>query len=1067
VTTTNRSHRSCFTVLITLAALSALPSGSAAAQTGATSISASQTMPKLWSWRSIGPRMGGRSIAVHGSVSRPLEYYFGATGGGAWKTTDGGTTWQPVTDGFLTSSSVGAIGVCAANPDVVYIGTGEGQWRAQMNTGDGAYASRDAGKTWKHIGLRSSSGQTAITRMRVHPTDCNLVYAAVLGDPYGPNPERGVFRSADGGATWTRVLFRSNVAGVSDLVMDPADPRTLYATVWDAVRPPWGGVTGTTGGIFKSTDGGDHWTEITRNPGLPKGRVGKMAIAVSGADRNRLYAVIEADPDSAGVFRSNDAGATWTRMNGDNALAHRAEYYVRVYADPKLVDRIYVLNRNVYRSDDGGKTYRTISTPHGDNQDMWIDPGNSNRIVEANDGGANVTVNAGQTWTNRDYPTAQIYHLTTTNDFPYLVCGAHQDNSSKCVPSDGNGDFWYLGPAGEQGYIAMHPTKTTLGYGGSQRGGLVRYDRATGQKQDVDIWPDMSDGERPNQLKERFQWTFPIVMSPQDPAVIYAGSQHVWKTRNGGVDWTKISPDLTRADPKTLVGSDMPINDHSGTDYYATIFTIALTKLDSNVIWTGSDDGRIHVTRDGGKSWTNVTPRGLPDFAKASLITTSPHSAGKAYLAAEKYKLQDVKPYIFKTEDYGATWTPIVTGIGAEDFVRAVRPDPVRPGLLFAGAEHAPYVSFDDGAHWQKISLGLPDVQVSDVDVKDNDLVISTFGRGMYILDDISPLREISTAALGERLHVYTPANAVRTTAQQPLGVDYRQTVRPGVNVANVHYSLAQPAQRVTIEIVNSAGQVVRTYVGTPDAKPKALIRNSLGHVINGPRWGSATPDPVVPTGAGLHRVSWDLRYPPATDFPGLRLRDSNVDGPMVLPGVYTVRVVADGARAERAFTVNRDPRITDVAAADLAAQEEFALATHHRLNDATSAVARIRDIKAQIADRLAQTQDGAIAAAARELARQVSVIEEEVYEVRVSAESDIKHFGPKLTNKLANVYAVSTSTDTRPTSQSQVVFGELSTKLGVQLERLDQVSRTQLVRVNDLLRRANLKPIVPAGPIM
>jgi photosystem II stability/assembly factor-like uncharacterized protein len=1051
---------------LALAASLLLPPA-AGAQIAADVVPAGRTMPGLWTWRSIGPKMGGRSIAVHGSASRPLEYYFGATGGGAWKTTDGGTTWHPVTDGFLKSSSVGSIGVCAANPDVVYIGTGEGQWRAQMNTGDGAYASRDAGKTWKFVGLGSSTGQTAITRMRVHPTDCNLVYAAVLGDPYGPNPERGVFRSSDGGEHWTRVLFRSDRAGISDLVMDPSDPRTLYATVWDAVRPPWGGVTGSGSGIFKTTDGGDHWTEITRNPGLPKGRVGKIAIAVSGTDRNRLYSVIEADPDSAGVFRSNDGGATWARVNGDNALAHRAEYYVRIYADPKLVDRIYVLNRNVYRSDDGGKTYRMIATPHGDNQDMWIDPGNSNRIIESNDGGANVTVNGGQSWTNRDYTTAQIYHLTTTNDFPYLVCGAHQDNSSKCVPSDGNGEFWYLGPAGEQGYIAMDPTRPTLGYGGSQRGGLVRYDRATGQKQDVDIWPDMSDGERPNQLKERFQWTFPIVMSPQNPHVIYAGSQHLWRTRNGGIDWERISPDLTRADPKTLVGSDMPINDHSGTDYYATIFTVAPSALDSNVIWTGSDDGRIHVTRDGGKSWTNVTPRGLPDFAKASLITASPHSPGTAYLAAEKYKLQDIAPYIFKTADYGATWTKIVTGIEPGDFVRAVRPDPVRAGLLFAGAEHGPYVSFDDGGHWERISLGLPDVQVSDIDVKDNDLVISTFGRGIYILDDISPLRELSVSTLADRMHLYTPANTVRTTAGQSMGVDYRQTVVPGVNAVNVYYSLAQPAQRVTIEIVDGGGQVVRTYRGSPDAKPRPLIRNSLSHVINGPRWGSATPDPEVSVAAGLHRVTWDLRYPPATDFTGLRLRDTNVDGPMVLPGAYTVRLTADDVRAERPFLVKRDPRIADVAEADLAAQEEFALAAHRRLNDATSAVARIRDIKSQITDRLSQTQDASITAAARELAGQVSAIEGEVYEVRVAAESDIKHFGPKLTNKLANVYAVSIGADARPTRQVQTVFGELSTKLGVQLERLDQVTRTQLVKVNELLRQANLKPIVPNGPLM
>jgi photosystem II stability/assembly factor-like uncharacterized protein len=1051
-------------VIVPAAAMSLAPQPAPRPQGNA---SAAPGLFDPWQWRSIGPRLGGRSIASHGSVSRPMEYYFGATGGGLWKTTDGGVSWAPVTDGFLSSSSVGAIGVCAANPDVVYIGTGEGQWRAQMNTGDGAYASRDAGKTWKPIGLQSSSGQTAITRMRVHPTDCNTVYAAVLGDPYGPNPERGVFRSTDGGATWTRVLHRSDRAGVSDLVIDPSDPRTLYATVWDAVRPPWGGVTGTGSGIFKTTDGGDNWTELTRKPGLPKGRVGKIGIAVSGADRNRVYAVIEADPDSAGVFRSNDGGATWERTNGDNALAHRAEYYVRIIADPKLVDRIYVLGRNVYRSDDAGKTFRTISTPHGDDHDIWIDPTNSNRMIESNDGGANVTTNGGQSWTGRSYTTSQIYHVIATNDFPYLVCGAQQDNSSKCLPSDGDGGFWYLGPAGEQGYIAMHPTRTTLGYGGSQRGGLVRYDRATGQKQDIDIWPDMSDGERPNQLKERFQWTFPIVMSPQDPNVVYAASQHVWRTRNGGLSWDRISPDLTRADPKTLVGMDMPINDHSGTDYYATVFTIGLSKLDPNVIWSGSDDGRVYVTRNGGTNWTNVTPRDLPDFAKASLITTSPHAPGKAYLAAEKYKLQDIAPYIFKTEDYGRTWTRIVNGIAKGDFVRAVREDPVRPGLLFAGTEHAPYVSFDDGANWHRLALNLPDVQVADVDIKDNDVLIATFGRGIYVLDDISPLRELAGGALPARPYLFKPAPAIRTAASQAGGADYTRTVTPGANAINVYYSLAQPAQRVTIDVLDARGQVVRSYTGTPTSKPRPMIRNSLGHAINGPRWGSATPDPVVPVAAGLHRVAWDLRYPPATDFPGLRLRDTNVDGPQVLPGDYRVRLTVDGTRLERPVKVLRDPRLTDVTAAQLAAQFAFSKATHARLNDATSAVARIRDLKQQIADRLKQTSDAVIGATARDVDAKLSGVEREVYEVRVAAESDIKHFGPKLTNKLANVYAVASGADAPPTKQAQTVFGDLSTKLGVQLDRLSQIAKSDIVKLNDLLRKANLAPIGSPYPVM
>jgi hypothetical protein len=577
----------------------------------------------------------------------------------------------------------------------------------------------------------------------------------------------------------------------------------------------------------------------------------------------------------------------------------------------------------------------------------------------------------------------------------------------------------------------------------------------------------MSDGERPNQLKERFQWTFPIVMSPQDPNVVYTGSQHVWRTRNGGSSWESISPDLTRADPKTLVGMDMPINDHSGSDNYATIFTIALSKFDAGVIWTGSDDGRIHVTRDGAKTWQNVTPPDLPAFAKASLITTSPHAPGKAYLAAEKYKLQDIAPYVYKTEDYGRTWTKIVTGIPAGHYVRAVREDPVRPGLLFAGTEHAPYVSFDDGAHWQSLALNLPDVQVSDVDVKDNDVVISTFGRGMYILDDISPLRQLSTAVTAAPFHLFTTASVIRTAAGESNGIDYAQTVVPGANAVNVYYSLARPAQRVMVEILDPGGRVVRAYVGTPDAKPRSPIRNSLGHVINGPRWGSATPDPMVPTTPGLHRVVWDLRYPPATDFPGLRLRDSNVDGPRAMPGDYQLRVTVDGTVARQTFKLLRDPRLTDVSDADLTAQFEFSRATHRRLDDATSAVARIRDMKRQIDERLTRTQDRAIQSAARVAAARLSAVEGEIYEVRVAAESDIKHFGPKLTNKLANVYAVSKGVDAPPTAQAQAVFVELSKKLDVQLEQLERARRTELARLNELLQRAGLTPVGPLTTAM
>ncbi|MBI4540863.1 MAG: glycosyl hydrolase [Gemmatimonadetes bacterium] len=1021
----------------------------------------------VWQWRSIGPIVGGRSLAVAGSARRPLEYYFGATGGGVWKTTDGGTTWAPVSDGQFRTASVGSIGICEANPDVVYVGMGEGQFRSQFSAGDGVYGTRDGGKTWTHLGLESSTGQQVVPRLRVHPQDCDVVYAAVLGDPHGPNPERGVYRSRDGGRTWQKVLDRG--AGATDLVLDPSSPQVLYATLWDIVFPPWGGVTGSRSGVYKSTDGGDTWTEITRNPGLPRGKLGKMAVAVS-ADPRRAYLDIEAHPDSGGVFRSDDGGATWQLMNSHNGLFHRAEYYVRIYADPKDADRVYVLNRDFYASSDGGKTFTQIRAPHGDHHDLWIAPDDPQRMINGNDGGANVSFNGGLTWTDQDYPTAQMYNVITTNEFPYFVCGAQQDNSSKCVPSDGVGDFFYQGAGGEQGYIAVHPRVPTLGYGGSQRGGLTRHDRLTGQRQTVDVWPMLTDGDPPLKLRERFQWTFPIVMSPHDPEVVYAGSQHLWRTTNRGLSWERISSDLTRADPKTLVGAQEVINDHSGSDYYATIFTIAPSPHDPNEIWTGSDDGVIHVTRDGGGNWTNVTPPELPPYAKASLMFASPHRPGKVYLAAEKYKLQDIAPYIFKTEDYGKTWTKIVNGIPNGHWVRAVIEDPVRPGLLFAGTERGPYASFDDGSHWQPLSLNLPAVQVSDLEVRDNDLVISTFGRGFYVLDNISPLRELGPEVLARRLHVFKPMDAIRTAGTVTAGDGgrlYRRSRIPGANRVEIYYSLREPASRVTIEVLDVRGRTIRTFTGAADERPRVVMRNSVGDVINGPSWGLATPPPPVRTAAGLHRFPWDLRTLPARDFPGLRLREENVDGPVVPPGEYRVRVTADGQSQEHTFRIHKDPRLTEVTQADLEAQFDLAMRAQLRTNSATSTVVRIRAIKGQVGDRIQRAGgERRIAEAGEALKARLTDVEGAIYQFRIEAESDIKHYGPDITNKLSQVNAAVRSADARPPRQVYEIFEELSAALDAQLRQLDQVLANELPRFNQLLQGRNLPPVEQNAPV-
>ncbi|HYX31052.1 MAG TPA: hypothetical protein VE863_21125, partial [Pyrinomonadaceae bacterium] len=705
-------------------------------------------------WRNIGPNRGGRSIASTGVVKRPLEYYFGAVGGGLWKTTDGGTTWNPVTDGQLHSSSVGAVAVSESNPDVVYIGMGESCIRGNIMQGDGVYKSTDAGKTWTHVGLADSQ---AISRIRIHPNNPDVVYVAALGHPAGPNDERGVFRSKDGGKTWTKILFRDNQTGAIDLAMDRKNPNVLYAAMWEAYRVSWQMSSGGPGsGLFKSTDGGDTWAEITRNKGLPSGVIGRIGVAISGADSNRVYAIIE--NENGGVFSSDDAGATWTKVSEDRRLRQRAFYYTHIFADPKNRDTMYVLNTGFYKSADGGKTYRTIRPQHGDNHDLWIDPNDPQRMINSNDGGANVSVNGGTSWTAEDYPTAQLYHVATTKDFPYQVCGAQQDNSTICVASQNTRARdvgMYAVGGGESGYIAPSPTNPNVFYAGSQGALITRYDRSTGETRDIQPYPRFFSGEPSSALKERWQWTFPIVFNPLDPKTLYLSSQHLWKTTDDGQSWMQISPDLTRADPKTLGLSGGPITgDMNGPEVFATIFTIAPSRLERGTIWTGSDDGLVFITRDEGKNWKKITPPGAPDLARVSLIDASPHRAGAAYVAVKNYLQEDRQPYIFRTDDYGKTWTKIVNGIKPGDYVHAVREDTKRAGMLYAGTEHGIYVSFDNGDQWQSLSLNLPDTQVSDIVVQDHDIVIATHGRSFYVLDDIDVLRQLTPEVASATAHL-------------------------------------------------------------------------------------------------------------------------------------------------------------------------------------------------------------------------------------------------------------------------------------------------------------------------
>jgi photosystem II stability/assembly factor-like uncharacterized protein len=1045
-------------------------------------------------WREIGPFRGGRSVAAAGSTARPMEYYFGTTGGGVFKTTDAGMTWAPVTDRYF-GGTIGAIAVSESNPDIVYVGTGETPIRGNVSHGDGVFKSTDAGKTWTFAGL----GDTRqIGRVRIHPRNPDIVYVAALGHVYGPNKERGVFKTTNGGKTWRNVLFRSDSAGAVDLILDPGNPDVIYATIWHAYRMPWKLVSGgTQSGIFKSTDGGENWTEITRNPGLPRGLIGKVGITASPVKAGRLWAIVEAD--SGGVFRSDDAGATWTRMNSDRNLQQRAWYYMRIYADTKDPETVYALNVGFHRSTNGGRTFRPIPVPHGDNHDLWIAPNDAQRMINANDGGANVSFNAGRTWTEQDQATAQFYHVTTTTHFPYRVCGAQQDNSTLCGPSRASGGIdiadWYPVGGGESGYIAVRPDNPDIVYAGSYGGYLSRYDHRSGTQRNVNPWPDNPMGHDAADAKYRFQWTFPIVLSPHDPNTLYIGSSVIFKSTNEGQSFVPISPDLTRHDPRTLGPSGGPITkDQTSVEYYATVFTIAESPLTRGVIWAGSDDGLVHVTRNAGQSWKNVTPAGIPEWARMSIIEASHFSPGTAYVAANRYQMDDMRPYIYKTTDYGATWKLITNGIAANEFVRVVREDPEKAGLLYAGTERGVWVSFDDGASWQSLRRNLPIVPIHDLSVREGDLVAGTHGRSFWILDDLSALRQLTPAITAKDAHLFKPRKVYRAAFGGGGSTGAAGGHPTGQNPpagAQVYYWLKSPRQVVTMDFLDSKGAVIRSFTssqdptvaadsvradsvraaradslrragGKPDSTTQSQAREDPPQDEDGPR--RTPPPPRVPNKAGLNTFSWNLRYPDASTFQNMIFWAAGTQGPVAVPGTYSVRMTVGGRSETQAFTVVRDPRST-ASQAVLDDQFAFLIAVRDKVTQANDAVRRIRNVKAQLAERsaaLPAAQQAAFRTKADALSAQLSAVEAEIYQVKNQSGQDPLNYPIRLNNKIAALAGVAASADARPTDQTREVFRILSAQLDAQLSRLG-AALGALPAINADLKAAGQKQILPS----
>ena len=1005
-------------------------------------------------WTNVGPERGGRSVAVAGSDARPLEYYFGATGGGLWKTTDGGNTWRPVTDGKITTESIGSIGVCEADPDIVYIGGGETQLRGNIQPGDGLYKTTDGGETWTHTGLREAR---TFSRIRVHPTDCNTAYAGAFGHFGAENPERGVYKTTDGGQTWNKVLFRDAKTAAVDISIDRTNPNIVYAALWEAWRKPWGMSSGGPGsGLFKSTDGGATWTELTRNPGLPPAdqMIGKIGVSVSPVDPMRVWAIVEAD--SGGVFLSDDGGETWTRTNEERKLRQRAFYYTRIYADTEERDRVYVLNTGAYRSDDAGKTFdTTLDVPHGDNHDLWIAPTDNSRMINANDGGGNVSFNSGETWTPQDFATAQIYRLEVTNHTPYHLCGGQQDNSTVCVPSKGWDHMaargpntgWYYAVGGcESGYVANDPEDPNIFYAGCYGGALDRFDWTTGQTKPVNVWPDNPMGISASDLKERVQWTFPIVFSRVGPKVLYSTSQHVWKSTTEGHTWERISPDLTRAAPTTMEASGGPITrDQTGVETYPTVFSLEPSHHDGNVLWAGTDDGLVQLTRDGGATWTEVTPPMIPEFTKIYTVAESPVTPGVVYVAGHRMLLGDYKPYVYRTRDWGQTWTQITNGIPDGDFALSIRADIERDGLLYLGTQKGAWVSFDDGDSWHSISRNLPSTQVSDLAVIDKDLAIATHGRSFYVMYDIAPLRQMTPEIMTADFHLFRPSWAER-------GVD---------NGASFYYYLGDAAENITLEVLDAQGEVIRSYTATAgDTAQRAGGRGGRGGFGGG--GGNARPS----TDAGLNRFTWDMRYPGYVEFPGMILWAARSAGPVAMPGDYQVRMTVDGETQTQPFEIILDRRLQgEVVMADLQQRFDLARQLVQRVNDANNAVLLIRGVKQQVDERLQRTEVNAIEEKGTEVNTKLTDVEGEIYQIRNRSNQDPLNFPIKLNNKLASLLRLVESAEDQPTSQMGEVYRELSGQLQTELDEMEVILDTDLEELNRLLRANNL-PIVERRPL-
>jgi photosystem II stability/assembly factor-like uncharacterized protein len=1018
-------------------------------------------------FRSIGPYRGGRSAAVTGVVNAPNTFYFGSAGGGVWRTEDNGGNWKNISDGFF-GGSIGAVAVSEWDSNVIYVGGGEKTIRGNVSHGSGMWKSLDKGKTWKSIGLTDSH---RIPRIRIHPKNPDLVYVASMGHLSGPNKERGIFRSKDGGAKWEKVLFVNEHVGFVDLIMDPNNSRVLYASSWRAKRTPYSLESGGQGSaLWKSTDGGDTWKNIIENKGMPKGTIGINGITVSPANSDRLWAMIEAK--EGGLFRSDDAGKTWIKINKERKLRQRAWYYTRLYAHPSDVDTVFVLNVQFWKSKDGGKSFDNIKTPHGDHHDLWINPNDPEIMVIGDDGGAQITIDSGASFsTYLNQPTAQFYRVTTDNHFPYRIYGAQQDNSTVRIDHRSSGSRitdsnWEPTAGGESGHIAPKPDNPEIVYGGSYDGFLTRVDHDRQSVRLIDVWPDNPMGKGAESLKYRFQWNFPIFFSPHDSKVLYTAANHLFKSTNEGQSWQQISPDLTRNDKAKQGSSGGPITqDNTSVEYYSTIFAALESHHEKGVLWTGSDDGLIQISKDNGTTWKNVTPKGLPDWTQINSIEIDPFNKGGLYIAGTRYKSDDFKPYLYKTENYGRSWKKIVKGIPNNHFTRVIRADTKRQGMLWAGTESGLYLSMDDGKNWQSFQQNLPIVPITDIALKDDDVIIATQGRSFWLLDDVSWMQQYKAADTQSAMQVYTPGTSYR--------LDGSVAKEPGNNGTNApngvifDFFLKDKPKMADKEKAKDKDKEIADKDSTPkqeneNALPLSLtIYDSAGMKVRAYSSTSSESGEKMELTKGYNRFVWNLRYEEAKDFKGMIVWAGSVRGPKATPGDYRAEFVFGEQLQTVNFSIEKDPRLATTEA-EYKAQLDFLLSTRNKVNQVTKSIKKIRQYYAQIKQVTGSLDDEVesekvLIDAAKSLRKSLTVVEEALYQTKNQSNQDPLNFPGRLLNSLMGLNTQVGVGDYPPTDQVLELSKLVVDKIDKQLSQLAEIEKNEVNAFNELVAKSQL----------